>query len=361
MTVIDTDVTDPNQWSDKATWRPSSDIDGSPGEADSGAIPVPGSIVINEVLAHSNIGDDWIELYNTTDTTIDISGWYLSDNDNNLPKYEIAPSTSIGAYSYRVFEEDLHFGPLSGALDPFSLSENGDDAVLSSANGSYVEVEAFGASQSDVAFGRYYKQSTQTTNFVAMISNTPNAENTYPKIGPIVINEIMYHPNDIYGYAEYVELKNITGSTIYLYDVNNNPWRFTDFGAINYNLPAGANIGPYGYLLLVKDIATFNAHYPGAPVSVIKCQWTSGRLNNDGEKIEIAMPGDIDQYGKRQYIRVDRVNYSNGSHPEDYDNIGYDPWPISSDGDGNSLTRIDPNSYGNDPNNWQNAPATPGQ
>ncbi|MHC4687915.1 MAG: hypothetical protein ACYTEW_26950 [Planctomycetota bacterium] len=70
------------------------------------------------------------------------------------------------------------------------------------------------------------------------------------------------------------------------------------------------------------------------------------------------MPGDEDA-GTRYYIRVDRVSYSDGSHPEDCPG-GVDFWPTEPDGNGLSLTRIDPNLYGNDPNNWQAASPSPG-
>ena len=66
-------------------------------------------------------GPDWIELHNTTDQAIDIGGWFLSDDANNLTKYEIAAGTSIAADGYIVFYENRHFGKpgrsgLPGAL-----------------------------------------------------------------------------------------------------------------------------------------------------------------------------------------------------------------------------------------------------
>ena len=77
--------------------------------------------------------------------------------------------------------------------------------------------------------------------------------------------------------------------------------------------------------------------------------WGLGSLSNGGEKIQISKPGDLDGQGQRQYIRVDRVSYDDEA-----------PWPTEPDGDGESLSRIDPNLYGNDPNNWQAASHSPG-
>ena len=54
LTIRDPYSADPNQWNSKAGWRPSAMAGGSPGYDDSGVLPAPGSIVINEVLAHSH-------------------------------------------------------------------------------------------------------------------------------------------------------------------------------------------------------------------------------------------------------------------------------------------------------------------
>jgi len=362
LTIIDPTSGDVNDWSCKNGWRPSAFVDGSPGSDDSANTHNPGDIVINEVLAHSDVyPNDWIELHNTTDANIDIGGWFLSDSDFNLIKYEIAPSTTIDANDYIVFTEDDHFGSY------FALSENGETVYLSSAidaNGNmtgYREKEDFGASENGVAFGRHRK-STGTYNFVAMSLNTPGASyegapNAYPKVGPVAINEIMYNPLSGDQLAEYVELYNITGADVNLCGDPNKPWKFTD--GIDFSFPADANIPAYGYLLVVKDTATFTSEYGSMPSGVEVFGPYGGQLSNGGEKVEIGMPGDVDQYGTPYYIRIDRVNYSDGFHPQDCP-AGPDPWPTEPDGNGLSLTRIDPNLYGNDPNNWQADSPSPG-
>ncbi|MBN1817852.1 MAG: lamin tail domain-containing protein, partial [Sedimentisphaerales bacterium] len=124
----------------KQYWRPSAMAGGSPGFDDSDILPAPGSIVINEVLAHSHeLEPDWIELYNTTDEPIHIGGWFLSDDasEPNRTKYEIAEGTVIEGHDYLVFYEDIHFGPAATGPgirhEPFSLSEGGELVHLQSA------------------------------------------------------------------------------------------------------------------------------------------------------------------------------------------------------------------------------------
>ncbi|UCG57736.1 MAG: CotH kinase family protein [Phycisphaerales bacterium] len=370
LTVKDPAGTDPNRWSDKSTWRPSASIDGSPGSDDTGQIPELGDVVINEILSHSHAeASDWIELHNTTDHTINIGGWFLSDDSDNLTKYEIAEGRNIRAGGYVVFTEHLHFGNWSdpGSNVAFALSENGETLYLQSGRDGvvtgYSEQERFGASETGVAFGRYQK-STGSYNFVAMSVNTPNAANAYPRVGPIVITEIMYHPDNP-AEAEYVELLNISDTALTLYDfVTAEPWRFTDDPdnpGIEFLFPSDppVTLAAGEYVLMVKDLATFGSVF-AAPSGTQIFAWGAGRLDNGGEKVQISMPGDVDASGDRHYIRVDRVRYSDGSHHDDFAG-GTDPWPTWADGLGMALGRLSPHAYGNDPNNWQAVLPSPGQ
>ena len=373
LTVIDPVNSDLNSWNEKDAWRPSAYLEGSPGYDDGGILPNPGSVVINEVLAHAHAeAADWIELFNTTDTAIDIGGWFLSDSGNALFKYEIAAGTIIEPFDYIVFYEDLQFGSQDdpGAHITFALSENGDQLYLSSAqNGiltGYRATEDFGASQTGVSFGRYYKSSTDNYNFVSMEHNTPGSENAYPKVGPVVISEIMYNPDWPFGSLytndqyEYIELFNISAEPVTLYDnETGEAWKFTDGVEFVFSADTPVTIPAGGYLLIVKEPAAFSWRYPNVPAGIILGPY-DGNLSNAGERLEFSMPGDLDNEDVRQYIRIDRVNYSDGSHPENCPG-GVDLWPAESDGQGLSLTRKVVTDYGNDPDNWLAAPPSPGQ
>ncbi len=367
LTIIDPANPDLNSWDHKDAWRASVYIGGSPGWDDSGLLPNPGDVVINELLANSSGGEpDWIELYNTTGAAIDLGGWFLSDSGDSLFKYEIALGTTITPNGYLVFFEDVHFGNTNdtGCHEPFTLSNNGERLILSSAQDDiltgYREVEDFGASLPGISFGRYFKSSTGNTNFIMMESPTPGSENNYPLVGPIVINEIMYNPdwpdggsftNDQY---EYIELHNISIEPVTLYDSDKDaPWAFT--GGIDFTFPTDIPVTiPAGeYLLVVKHPEAFIWRYPDVPIDTILGPY-DGRLSNAGESLELSMPGD------NSYIRVDRVNYSDGSHPEDCPG-SVDLWPTEPDGAGLSLTRRIPADYGNDPDNWIADVPSPGE
>ena len=360
LTVID--PTDPTIYGEKDTWRASTNKLGSPGASDIG--PAPGDIVINELLAHSDAWpNDWIELYNASGSEINISGWYLSDNnsdDPNLMKYRIADGTTIAADSYIVFTQDEHFGNQSdsGCLISFALSENGEKACLTSAAGDVLtglrESESFGASEVGVSLGRYYKASTDSYNFVAMSITTSGAANAYPKVGPIVISEIMYNPpaggsydNEEY---EFIEIYNISGQTVTLEEFDSKlnitiAWKFTD--GIDYTFPLGTTIGAGQRLVIARNLAAYAQRY-GSSDGVLGPFENDTKLSNAGERLQLAKPGDTDANNIRQYIRIDRVTYSDGSHP-----VGTDPWPTEADGNGKSLTRKVLADYGNDIANWK--------
>src|SRR5947209_286964 len=62
------------------------------------------SVIISEFLAHNTSGivdedgdfSDWIEIYNSGPTAVNLGGWYLTDNPADLTKWAF-PSTNIAA------------------------------------------------------------------------------------------------------------------------------------------------------------------------------------------------------------------------------------------------------------------------
>ncbi|MFH1718431.1 MAG: hypothetical protein ABIF19_13840, partial [Planctomycetota bacterium] len=137
------------------------------------------------------------------------------------------------------------------------------------------------------------------------------------------------------------------------------PWKFTD--GVEFTFPADVpvTIPAGGYLLVVKKPEAFSWRYPNVPADKILGPY-DGSLSNSGERLELSMPGDVDGQGNRYYIRIDRVDYSDGSHPEATAG-SLDLWPIEADGYGLSLTREVPADYANDPDNWTASTPSPGR
>ncbi|MEN6306783.1 MAG: lamin tail domain-containing protein [Anaerohalosphaeraceae bacterium] len=359
LTIIDPANADVTLWGQKAGWRPSVFAGGAPGTDEDGL--APDSIVINEILAHSdNENPDWIEFYNTTNQDISIGGWYLTDDAANLTKYCIPENTQIRALDYLVLYEDAHFG------STFALSENGETVILSSTSDGqmtgFQALQDFDASERNVSFGRHIK-STGGMDFVAMVSQTPGEDNSDPKVGPLVITEVQYNPSADNAGDEYIELRNISGSAVMLQDAVKTEitagvyqtdvvaWQFTE--GIDFTFPMDTTIPAGGIIIIARNPTAFQAYYAGqlpAGTVVFGPFANDTGLSNGGEKVRLCRAGDQPFGQPRNYIRVDQVNYDDES-----------PWPVSPDGQGQTLTRITPAVYGNDVINWTAASPSPGQ
>ncbi|MEM7386540.1 MAG: lamin tail domain-containing protein, partial [Verrucomicrobiota bacterium] len=186
-------------------------------------------------------------------------------------------------------------------------------------------------------------------NFVALAGPTPGGENALPLVGPLILSEIMYHP--VVGLAEYIEITNISGEVVPLFDTTRESgWRITQ--GVTFEFPRTGDIPlslhPGERLLLVRDESAFREQF-AVPAEVGVFVWPEGALNNGGEKLELSRPGDVDDEGLRQYVRVDRVNYEDGG-----------AWPVEADGTGWALHRLNEAAYGNDPANWMAGEPHPG-
>ncbi|MCD6392036.1 MAG: lamin tail domain-containing protein, partial [Planctomycetes bacterium] len=150
----------PDSWDTQSGWRPGSALNGTPGADDTGYTLQPGDVVISEIMTHTDdlVYGDWIEIWNKTGSPVYIGGWFLSDNELDLRKYEIAagdPRATIAPDSYVVFDSVNDFrnsGDL-GSHVQFGLSEHGEDVYLTSGSGGVLtgeystEQENFGAAE----------------------------------------------------------------------------------------------------------------------------------------------------------------------------------------------------------------------
>ncbi len=339
---------------DPGNWRASHDINGSPGAAD--PPPLVDGVIINEILTHSDPPyEDAIELYNPLDQDFDISGWFLSDDPETPKKYRFPENTIIEAGDYVVAYE-YQFNPTPGSPPSFALSSHGETVLLSAADAAgtltgYSDSVAFGATPTNLSLGRYDTSAgfdftlLQTPTFgvanpasVEGFRTGQGAANAAPIIGPVVINELMYHPAD--DGDEFIELYNLSDATVSLFDPARpeNVWAFTD--GVDYAFPAGTSIPAHGYLLVVRMAPdAFRVKY-GIPDDVPIFGPYEGKLSNSGERVALSRPDSPDG-GFVPYIDVDVMDYDDGA-----------PWPAAPDGDGPSLARLAPGLYGNDPANW---------
>ena len=217
------DNSDPNR---ADHWRASSLAGGSPGADDPASPVLP--VFINEVLTHSAPGQDFIELFNPNPVPVNLGGWFLSDDPAGPRKFRIPENTLIAAGDFLVFPE-ADFNPVPASNNSFALNADGDRVFLFSGDAAtnltgYSHGFEFGAAAFGVSFGRHLL-STSQEEFPAQLRPTPGEGNRGPRVGPVVISEIHYHPDA--GDDEFVELLNITTNAVALFDPANptNTWR----------------------------------------------------------------------------------------------------------------------------------------
>jgi hypothetical protein len=350
-------------WGLKASWRPSATERGSPGQMETAPSAIA-AIRVNEVLSRSlPPAVDLVELYNPTPNAVNLRGWFLSDDFGTPKKFRIATDVIIPGGGYVVFDE-THFNTPSNAPTAFAFSSLGDEVYLFSGDAhtnltGYLHGFAFGAAEDSVPFGRHVT-SLGEEHFVAQTALTPGATNSGPKVGPVVLTEIMFRPPDLIdggdnALDEFIELHNTTAAPVPLFDPANpaNTWRLEN--AVAFSFPANVTLPANGFALVVSfdpadasAVAAFRNRY-GVPVNVPVLGPYVGKLDNSGEGLELFKP-DAPGVSGVPYVRVDRIDYQDGS-----------PWPSGADGTQASLQRRNPTQYGNDPINWAAAAPTAGR
>ena len=357
----------------------------TPGEAN--YLPIT-SLVINEVLAHTDPPlEDAIEFYNPTDASVDISGWYISNNIDDLKRFKIPAGTVVAPRSFKVFYE-WQFNPAPGTSTSFTLnSAHGDDIYLSSANAAgdlsgYRLKQKVPASANGVSMGRIV--TAAGVDFAPLSGRTfgvdspatveafrlgTGGSNAAPALGPLTITEIMYHPPDVIVAGvtndnvldEYIEIQNTSSSRVVLFDPNHraNTWQIGK--AVSYVFPGESYLEPGEVCLVVgfdpiietSTLESFQLKY-SVPFGVSVFGPWKGKLVNSSDTIELLRP-DAPQIpphpdaGYVPYLIVDKVKYADVV-----------PWPFQADGFGKSLHRTGAATYGNEPSSWTAATPSPG-
>lgn len=232
-----------------------------------------GALIINEVMADALTGladedgdmSDWIELYNTTDQTISLANYALSDKESKPLKWRFPQDAVIapGGY-YVVFAsgKDRTTGGSSVPHTNFRISAESDTVALSDSRGRLVDRVVIDNLATDCSYGR-----DQSGNFTVFQMATPGLPNTEAgaqqmdyimrqmNASGVYITEVMasndstvVYQND--GFVDWVEIYNSSQSTVDLsgYGLSDNLTR-----ARKWQFPEGTTIGPGEYKVILCD------------------------------------------------------------------------------------------------------------
>jgi len=348
--VIRDAAAQPKMWDRPEGWMAGGVAGGTPGAPDASWVA---SVVINEVLSHTDPPlSDSIELHNATGEPVAIGGWFLSDSAADYEKFRVPDGTFIPAGGYVVFDE----GDFNCSGDPakdFALDgAHGDELWLTTPDGQVVDHVAFGAARNGESFGRWPDGSGA---LYPMGSLTLGEANSGPRVGPLVISELMYHPPDPGPGVdpddlEFIEVYNPTSQAVDL-----THWQIA--GGVDFAFADGTTIAAYSSLVVVSfdpadpanadKLADFQAIYGAVEV----VGGYSGKLSNNGETVRLLRPDEppAGEPGYYPMLLEDEMAYDDEA-----------PWPTGADGEGQSLARSAFDAWGNEPASWLAAAPSPG-
>jgi hypothetical protein len=208
------------------------------------------TVVINEFMASNVEGsgitdesgqyEDWVELYNTSDSTIDLSGYFLTDNASRPTKWIFPEGSSIEPDGYLIVwaDEDQEQGPLHAN---FKISASGEVLQLFDRDTVLLDSVSFGAVQTNLTLSRIPNGTgpfeLTTPTFLAFNEASSSSQETNLKE-----NAISFYPNpvadDLFLYSEHRQ-----PVAVRITDTRGNVWAACDLSgsrAISLrHLPAG--------------------------------------------------------------------------------------------------------------------------
>jgi hypothetical protein len=207
------------------------------------------TVVINEAYSRGVAGDlDWIEVYNTSSSPVDISGYKIYDNggqSGSKPKKLFPASTILPAKGFAaIIVDTASFG---GDLSGFGIGSGGETVWLENADGTLIDSSVIPALGTDTSFARIPDGSK------AWRKTTPRTKGKTNVF--IKMNEI--YSRGAAGNLDWVEIHNSSTASI---DISG--FKIYDNGGqagtkSKKLFPAGTIVAANGFAVIIVDTATF--------------------------------------------------------------------------------------------------------
>lgn len=228
--------------------------------------------------------EEWVELYNASASSIDISGWVITDNNGTGSSVTLPGSTTIQAGTYLTVARNASgfnflYGfdaDVSGSLP--ALNNGGDALLLKDETGAIIDEVAWeGGASSGIpsGWGSSSNPSAPTGSSIlrtvssadtdsfddwSVVSGNGNPEVQAPpaSAGVIVMSEIFYDTPGTDSDEEWIELFNAGGAAV---DISG--WNITDNNGTGstYTYPNGISIAAGTFYTVAADQVGFNNLY----------------------------------------------------------------------------------------------------
>ena len=117
--------------------------------------PLAGKVIINEICPYNIHSGDWIELYNTTDETVNMTDWIFTDQKNEyiFPDIDLPPNDYlVVCRKMKKFEKTYpHIYAYIGGIK-WGLNKHRETITLFAADGAAIDSVAYEAPLTDSSF-----------------------------------------------------------------------------------------------------------------------------------------------------------------------------------------------------------------
>ncbi len=258
----------------------------------------------DQTLIADSLGQfpDWVELQNISEETVNLNGWFLSDDPEKTTKWKfpevlLAPGQRLVVYcSGQDSSEDgqLHTN--------FSLATTGETLVLSSPLGVPVHTISFGKGEEDCSF----IFEVESKEIITTAYPTPGYANDMDGYelfcmaneakGPLAIWEVMasndwYLPQDLGKCYDWVEIRNISEKEVKLsdYSITDDPDAPAQYVLPEKSLKPGESIA----IILSGDQSLSNKRYDHANFTISVKKDSLFLYGNDGDLLDFVRFRDI--------------------------------------------------------------------
>ncbi len=306
-----------------------------------------GTILINEIMYNPKTGfPEWVECVNSSDQTVNLKDWQISDLLSKPTKDLITFKNSfLKPGEYFVISTDTSFFTLPENVKLFQsrfgkLSNKEDGVIIYDFRGAVIDSIMYnlhwgggpGISLERLSLNGASNDSLNWSSSLDSSGSTPGKENSIVNaeaynFNDLIINEIMYNPKE--DNSEFVEFYNASDK-----DIELGGWKFTNNSGLLLPITTGSKIlKPREYYLLAADSSVFdNYTWLNKSVNINIAAKNSLALTNQYGFITIS-----DIYGNL----IDSVFYKS-----DWNNKNF------IDTKNKSLERINPGINSNNSDNW---------
>jgi len=189
-------------------------------------LPIVGGLVINEIMA-GNVNavadqngeyDDWVELYNGNSFSLNLNGYYLSDNENELTKWTF-PNITIPANGYLIVWCDTAGNSQTGLHTTYRLSSDQEEVYLTDPTNTVIDAVHYVNMIADKGFARV-PNGTGAMQYQGHTYNAINQNNT-AIVDVNVSGNMRVYPNPsinriyVLGATESVSVFNMMGQEVF--------------------------------------------------------------------------------------------------------------------------------------------------